>query len=53
MSRAVLALMLAVLMLNGCGKKPRHRDPPPLAPGDQADVYPRKYPPPDSPGEHL
>jgi hypothetical protein len=47
--------MLVVLALSasGCGKKPRHLDPPPLDPGEQPHVYPKKYPPPDSPGERL
>jgi len=53
--RATLMLVLAVLALStsGCGKKPRHLDPPALDPGEQPQVYPKKYPPPDSPGERL
>ena len=53
MRRIVLVLAVAAFALNGCGKKPRHVDPPPLAPGEQPHVYPKKYPPPDSPGTHL
>ena len=54
MRRATLVMMLVVLALSasGCGKKPRHLDPP-LDPGEQQQVYPKKYPPPDPPGERL
>ena len=55
MRRPLLILMLFVVALavSGCGRKPRHVDPPPLDPGEQPQVYPKKYPPPDAPGERL
>jgi len=49
MRSAVLMLMLVMLGLNGCGKKPRNVDPPAGA----NEIYPKRYPPPDAPGEHL
>lgn len=50
MSRAiVLLLMLVAIGLNGCGKKPRTVDPPP----GTDEIYPKRYPPPDQPGNHL
>ena len=55
MRRSVLLLIVIALGLSasGCGKKPRHLDPPALDPGEQPQVYPKKYPPPDPPGERL
>ena len=51
MSRALpLLLILVLLGLNGCGKKPRNVDPPD---GATDNVYPKRYPPPDQPGTHL
>jgi hypothetical protein len=55
MKRAGLAVLLGlvVLGLNGCGKKPRRLDPPDSGPGQTQEVYPKKYPPPDSPDQRL
>ena len=50
--RTVLLLLL-VLSLSGltaCGKRPRNVDPPP---GSEDVIYPKRYPPPDSPDSHL
>jgi hypothetical protein len=49
MKSVVFVLMLALLCLNGCGKKPRNVDPP----EGSHEVYPKRYPPPDAPGERL
>jgi hypothetical protein len=49
-SALCLLLLLAALGLPACGKKPRNLDPPPGSPPVQ---YPKRYPPADSPDEHL
>ena len=55
MRRTGLAIMLllVVLGLNGCGKKPRHLDPPDPGTGQTPEIYPKRYPPPDSPDQRL
>jgi hypothetical protein len=48
-SRAILLLLLASLLLAGCGKRARYLDPP----EGTNEVFPKHYPPPDAPGERL
>ena len=48
--RILAAIMvLLALQLSGCGKRARSLDPP----DGSHEVFPKRYPPPDSPGTHL
>ncbi len=50
--RAILLALLVTSLANltACGKRPRDVDPPP---GAEHIRYPKHYPPPDAPDEHL
>jgi hypothetical protein len=45
----IVLLTLAALGLTACGKRARYLDPP----DETHEVYPKHYPPPDTPGTHL
>jgi hypothetical protein len=45
----IILLVMAGIGLAGCGKRARYLDPP----DGSHEVYPRHYPPPDTPGTKL
>jgi len=49
MKFAAAVLILLALQLAGCGKRAHSLDPP----EGSHEVYPKHYPPADSPGTHL
>jgi hypothetical protein len=46
---AVMLLALMAAGLGGCGKRARYLDPP----EGTHEIYPKHYPPPDTPGTRL
>ena len=49
MRTLILLAIVVSLGLTGCGKRPKDLDPPPGA----QKVFPKQYPPADSPGTRL
>jgi len=49
MKYAVIVLFVVALGVTACGKRPRSVDPP----EGTHEIYPKHYPPPDTPGSHL
>ena len=49
MTRILVLILVSAALLVGCGKRARYLDPP----EGTHDVFPKHYPPPDTPGERL